>query len=800
MDKVILDLIVAGASGLAAGYFTNKIAIELLFWPIKPGWFGIQGVFPKRQAELAKVVGEKLSKQVLPQEEIVRQLSSPEVKKNIEIEIEKIVHSFLFTNFYTIEDVFNSWVSETDTRQNLKEFIAQWLEKGVNNLLTADSTKEHLRDFLKNQAFQYRESPIKELLSDEIIALLDRAQDKLIEWCRTSGSTFILEGVQDWLRSEQSLFELFPNISENDVENVVDQVSCWLLDAVQKTLENPKKQEQILKWLNEQITNALQTSPSGFMGSIKQMALQKGWSMFGDEALHALKMQLPNAIASLPELIEQNKSILISNIHRGFIQFLQKPIKSIWNSLPESTQKTALHGLESVILSQNLWEIITSQTDKAKNSILDTKVEKILPIEAIQMPDALSDETKYLEKLHSLHTQYKIIGVYSEQFLPQLQCIFNVSQDCKVILPSDCSIVRESTWEISKNWKEPVVFILLDGNTITSHLEVYDAVLCLYNNDSKISSINKVLHQFSSIPLLVCEVTNTLALSVAAGGFQETSKTPLAKYIQMGNAKFSQNFSYIKYSQLSFEGWEMLPSLQGLHLTEHLKLPERLLLAFESKNVKQIENAIGLSSLKYFIQTLEQQYLSKENAKTSVVHKEQIYDQTSIALIGLLLKQDTKAMSQKILDMVFRLEVGTLGSIFPKEKSDILTNQLASVGFSLLKENGANIATKLEIAPVVEKKITELPAAEVGESVKDISGSAFWSLEFFGALLGLVASLILMGFYIWSVSFGVILAILIAVYATYSIIVSSEKIRNMLLKKRQHKKLEEIRHKYSEEE
>ncbi|MGI6225798.1 MAG: DUF445 domain-containing protein [Peptococcales bacterium] len=73
-------LLVSSFVGALIGWSTNVIAIKLIFRPYKPfdffGLFTIQGLIPKRRAELAKVIGEIVEKELLSSSELITQLST----------------------------------------------------------------------------------------------------------------------------------------------------------------------------------------------------------------------------------------------------------------------------------------------------------------------------------------------------------------------------------------------------------------------------------------------------------------------------------------------------------------------------------------------------------------------------------------------------------------------------------------------------------------------------------------------------------------------------------------------------
>ncbi|HOC06003.1 MAG TPA: DUF445 family protein [Bacillota bacterium] len=72
--------------GGAIGWVTNYLAIKFLFRPRNPwriGSFTIQGVIPRRRHELAVAVGEVVSRELLPQDQIAAALSTPDIRRNM---------------------------------------------------------------------------------------------------------------------------------------------------------------------------------------------------------------------------------------------------------------------------------------------------------------------------------------------------------------------------------------------------------------------------------------------------------------------------------------------------------------------------------------------------------------------------------------------------------------------------------------------------------------------------------------------------------------------------------------------
>ena len=74
-----LKLLILAVLGGIIGWITNRLAIKMLFRPFQPVNiplinFKIQGLIPKRKAEIAKSIGETVETELLSMEEIIMEL------------------------------------------------------------------------------------------------------------------------------------------------------------------------------------------------------------------------------------------------------------------------------------------------------------------------------------------------------------------------------------------------------------------------------------------------------------------------------------------------------------------------------------------------------------------------------------------------------------------------------------------------------------------------------------------------------------------------------------------------------
>jgi uncharacterized membrane protein YheB (UPF0754 family) len=92
MDYIQLGLFVF--IGGFIGWVTNKIAIKMLFRPIKPirlGFMTLQGVLPKRKNQIAVSIGETVEAQFINKEELLQSLLDEQTKQSILTSIQRIL-------------------------------------------------------------------------------------------------------------------------------------------------------------------------------------------------------------------------------------------------------------------------------------------------------------------------------------------------------------------------------------------------------------------------------------------------------------------------------------------------------------------------------------------------------------------------------------------------------------------------------------------------------------------------------------------------------------------------------------
>lgn len=156
--------------GAVIGWLTNYIAVKMLFHPKKPIWLVIctlHGVFPKRQAALAKKLGSVVSKELFSVAEVTSHIqekaASDEVLALVSDKIELIIREKLPLAVPMVAMVLNDELIETVKATfvtELKEFVT-----GVTDVLTSSLERDlDVHKIVEEKVLGFSSDKLEELL------------------------------------------------------------------------------------------------------------------------------------------------------------------------------------------------------------------------------------------------------------------------------------------------------------------------------------------------------------------------------------------------------------------------------------------------------------------------------------------------------------------------------------------------------------------------------------------------------------------------------------------------------------
>ena len=119
------------------GWFTNWIAIKMLFHPKEPKRFlfiTFHGIFPKRQQQFAQKLGVTVANELLHFDEIANRIKDPQTLKDVNPYIEEHIDEFLHKRLQEKLPVISMFIGE-GTLQKLKEGLMEEIDNMLPQLV-----------------------------------------------------------------------------------------------------------------------------------------------------------------------------------------------------------------------------------------------------------------------------------------------------------------------------------------------------------------------------------------------------------------------------------------------------------------------------------------------------------------------------------------------------------------------------------------------------------------------------------------------------------------------------------------
>lgn len=160
---MLIYIIISALIGGLIGWSTNVLAVKLIFRPYKPykilGVFIIQGLIPKRRAELAQAIGQTVEQELLSSADIFKHFQSESIQSklsekiisNIHWRIRKIIPNFIPNSIKEI--LFNSieGIIEGEVKQFFQENFPQIVEEFKDTIPIGRMVEEKINQLKLNK-------------------------------------------------------------------------------------------------------------------------------------------------------------------------------------------------------------------------------------------------------------------------------------------------------------------------------------------------------------------------------------------------------------------------------------------------------------------------------------------------------------------------------------------------------------------------------------------------------------------------------------------------------------------------
>ena len=152
------------------GWFTTWIAIYMLFHPREPKrFFGItiQGIFPKRQKQVAAKLGQMVAKELIHFDDIANLLKDPEKLKQLTPTIEKHLDNFLEVKLKEKIPVISMFVGESTIgkiKAGMLEEIEELLPELIQQYTDSLSANIDIEQMVTEKVSNFSSTKLEEML------------------------------------------------------------------------------------------------------------------------------------------------------------------------------------------------------------------------------------------------------------------------------------------------------------------------------------------------------------------------------------------------------------------------------------------------------------------------------------------------------------------------------------------------------------------------------------------------------------------------------------------------------------
>ena len=189
----VIEILAGPVIGAVIGYFTNYIAVKMLFRPLKPVKIGgrtlpfTPGIIPKGKPRLAKALGKAVGEKLLTREDLRKMLLSGEVKDRILDGVVKGIQEVQHSQD-SLETFLEQYMTVEDyeaMRGRLEDFITEKISHGLEQL---DVGKIIAEEGAKEIREKFQGTMVSMFLKDDLIrSVAGPIGDKVGEYIRENG-------------------------------------------------------------------------------------------------------------------------------------------------------------------------------------------------------------------------------------------------------------------------------------------------------------------------------------------------------------------------------------------------------------------------------------------------------------------------------------------------------------------------------------------------------------------------------------------------------------------------------------
>ncbi|MEE1313040.1 MAG: DUF445 family protein [Lachnospiraceae bacterium] len=277
MNLMILSGPIIGA---VIGYFTNSIAVKMMFrplYPVKIGNFTLPftpGLIPKGKGRLAKAIGRTVSEELLTEEMLTEKLLSDSMKKMIRKEVENFLGRQT-ENQDSLNEILLVYITQeeiNDKKDAIRDLIMDKIELYLKEIYLGNLVAEEVMKAAK----QYVQGTfLSMVVSDNMLMPIAKKIAENVDLYMENDGRLLISGI---LNAEAEKFlnqeiSVYANKAADNKETIVNMVILMYESFVRTQMKKFIQQMKISQIVEEKINEMDVLQVEGLVLSIMEKEL-----------------------------------------------------------------------------------------------------------------------------------------------------------------------------------------------------------------------------------------------------------------------------------------------------------------------------------------------------------------------------------------------------------------------------------------------------------------------------------------------------------------------------------------------
>ncbi len=255
--------------GAFIGYLTNRVAIRMLFRPLK-AWkiFGIRipmtpGVIPSKRHDLALNIGEMVGEHLLTSKEVGGALKKEKFQNHLHGLIKVRVGGILSSELAPLPNIIP--IKFISYYEKKKKTIAYNIKKNIHNYIKSEDFEIQVKHTIETSFRNFIEQEVGSVFNSDDRKKSYKILDHSIKSLFSSSSMdqwvedFVYRKVSGVVRKKKSLDDLLPSsLKEMLLQTVASQTPA-LLNKFSEILKDPEIQSKIISGIKNGVENFIES-------------------------------------------------------------------------------------------------------------------------------------------------------------------------------------------------------------------------------------------------------------------------------------------------------------------------------------------------------------------------------------------------------------------------------------------------------------------------------------------------------------------------------------------------------------